>query len=58
MSEEEKGEVKSSRVWVVHATLAMLLFAVGDVLNPMVAAYVGPFTFFYWLSGSLIVCLS
>ena len=51
-----KEKSVSSRMWIFHSILAMLLFALGNVLNAMVAADVGPFAFFYWCSGSLIVC--
>ena len=58
MSNETNSEKNGNpRIWILYATVAMLLFAAGNVLNAMVAAEVGPFTFIYWVSGILIVCI-
>lgn len=45
------------KIWIVYSVIAMLFFSFGNVLNTMVATKMGPFTFFYWCSGSLIVCI-
>ena len=37
--------------------LAMLCFALANIFNAILSAEVGPFCYFYLLTGALIVCL-
>ena len=47
----------SDKVWIIYSVIAMLFFSFGNVFNSMVAAKMGPFTFFYWCSGSFVICI-